>query len=110
MWTLDPVRSVPEPPTGRSTDWRKGEQVSRAEIKQFVLSEFAPDVRADELDDGCDLLKSIIDSLGLLRLVAWIGERFAIPVEDISLSPSQFRSINAIEEFVESNSTVLEGR
>jgi acyl carrier protein len=84
--------------------------VSRAEIKQFVLSEFAPDVRADELDDGCDLLKSIIDSLGLLRLVAWIGERFAIPVEDISLSPSQFRSINAIEEFVESNSTVLEGR
>jgi acyl carrier protein len=82
----------------------------RAEIKQFVLSEFAPDVRSDELDDDCDLLKSIIDSLGLLRLVAWIGERFSIPVEDISLSPNQFRSINAIEEFVESNSAVLEGR
>lgn len=72
-------------------------------IKDFVIEEFAPDVQADELDTDLDLLKaSIIDSLGLLKLIAWIEDRFDVAVEDTALDPDNFRSVDAIETFVAS--------
>ncbi|HVK19785.1 MAG TPA: acyl carrier protein [Actinokineospora sp.] len=72
-----------------------------AEIKRFVLAEFAPDVRADELADNFDLLDNgVVDSLGLLRLIGWVGERYEIPVEEVDLTPDDFRSVDAIEKFV----------
>jgi acyl carrier protein len=70
-------------------------------IKDYVIEEFAPDVRADELDADLDLLKAgIIDSLGLLKLIAWIEDRFDVAVEDTALDPDNFRSVTAIETFV----------
>lgn len=75
-----------------------------AEIKRFVLDEFAPDVRADELADDFDLLDNgIVDSLGLLRLIAWVGERYDIEVEEVELTPDDFRSVEAIADFVGSH-------
>ena len=71
------------------------------EIKRFIVTEFAPDVRADELDADFDLLDNgVVDSLGLLRLIAWVGDRYGLPVEDMDLTPDDFRSVNAIRRFV----------
>jgi len=71
-------------------------------IKDYVIAEFAPDVSADELDTDLDLLKAgIIDSLGLLKLIAWIEDHFQVSVEDTALDPDNFRSVTAIETFVE---------
>ncbi|WP_436500848.1 phosphopantetheine-binding protein [Actinokineospora sp. HUAS TT18] len=79
-----------------------------AEIKRFVLAEFAPDVRADELADDFDLLDNgVVDSLGLLRLIAWIGERYDIPVDEVDLSPNDFRSVEAVDAFVTTNIPAL---
>ncbi|GAA3010616.1 acyl carrier protein [Actinokineospora diospyrosa] len=73
------------------------------EITRHVVAEFAPDIRADELDADYDLLANgVVDSLDLLRLIGWLGERFDLPVEDFDLAPEQFRSIRAIDAFVES--------
>lgn len=70
-------------------------------IKDFVIAEFAPDVQAHEIDTDLDLLKAgIIDSLGLLKLIAWIEDRFEVAVEDTALDPDNFRSVDAIETFV----------
>ncbi|CRK58859.1 hypothetical protein [Alloactinosynnema sp. L-07] len=75
-----------------------------AEIKRFVLAEFAPDVGADELADDFDLLDNgVVDSLGLLRLIAWVGLRYDIPVEEVDLTPDNFRSVDAIDDFVGSH-------
>ena len=73
------------------------------EIKQFVISEFVSDISAEELDNDYDLLENgVVNSLGLLRLIAWVGERYDIPVDEIDLSPADFRSVNSIDEFVAS--------
>ncbi|MGQ0776807.1 MAG: phosphopantetheine-binding protein [Pseudonocardiales bacterium] len=70
-------------------------------IKRFVLEEFLPDVSAHDLGDDHDLLGSgVIDSLGLLKLLAWIEERFELSVNDSDLDPDNFRSITAIDSFV----------
>lgn len=70
-------------------------------IKQFVIDEFAPDVTASELDPELDLLANgVIDSLGLLKLIAWLEATFDIAVEDAALDPDNFRSVSAIDDFI----------
>ncbi|HEY8373446.1 MAG TPA: acyl carrier protein [Pseudonocardiaceae bacterium] len=73
------------------------------DVKRYVIENFAPDVSFDELENDYDLLENgVIDSLGLLRLISWLGERFSIPVEEMDLEPANFRSIDEICAFVDS--------
>jgi acyl carrier protein len=71
-------------------------------IKKFVIDEFLPDVKASELDIEHDLLADgLIDSLGVLKLIAWIEEQFDLAVGDDDLDPDNFRSITAIDTFID---------
>lgn len=70
-------------------------------IKKFLIDEFLPDVKPDELDLEHDLLADgLIDSLGVLKLIAWIEDRFSLAVGDDDLDPDNFRSIAAIDAFI----------
>jgi acyl carrier protein len=70
-------------------------------VRQFLLAEFLPDVPAAEVADDTDLLATgVIDSLGLLKVIAWLEDRFGISSEDLDLELSAFRSIDAISELV----------
>ncbi|NYH55677.1 acyl carrier protein [Nocardiopsis arvandica] len=71
-------------------------------IREFVVREFLPDVSAGELDMDRDLLESgIVDSLGLLKVIAWLEERYDVVAEDEDLTPERFRSVASIAEFLE---------
>jgi acyl carrier protein len=71
-------------------------------ITQYVVEEFLPDVSPDELAADHDLLADgVVDSLGLLKLIAWIEDRFDITVDDSALDPDNFRTVDAIDAFVE---------
>jgi len=75
--------------------------VSAPEIKRFVVRQFADDVAVDDLADDFDLLDNgVVDSLGLLRLIAWLGDRYSIPVDDIDIEPDDFRTVDAMAAFV----------
>ncbi len=70
------------------------------DISQFVIEEFLPDVPAHELDPHLDLIeKGVIDSLGLLKLLAWIEERYDLS-EDVMPTPEDLRTVAAIDAFV----------
>jgi acyl carrier protein len=78
------------------------------EISQFVVSAFAPDITTDQLPGDLDLLDTgVVDSLGLLRLIAWVGERYQIPVEEQNISPAQFSSVDATAAFVREASSFV---
>ena len=71
-------------------------------IKEYILAEYLPGTPAGELDLSYDLLENgVVDSLGLLRLVAWVGEKYHIPVDEVEISPDNFRSVHEISRFVE---------
>ncbi|MFD9905945.1 phosphopantetheine-binding protein [Streptomyces sp. NPDC059063] len=73
----------------------------KSTIKNFLLQEFLPDVQANELAADYDLLANgVIDSLGLLKLIAWVESEFAVAVDDAALDPDNFRTIDAIDAFV----------
>ena len=51
-------------------------------------------------DDTSFLEEGIIDSTGVLELVAHLQEHYGITVEDSELTPDNLDSINSISEFI----------
>ncbi|WP_327411568.1 phosphopantetheine-binding protein [Streptomyces sp. NBC_01233] len=70
-------------------------------IKNFVITEFLPGSAAAELAVDHDLLNDgVIDSLGVLKLIAWVEDRFELAIGDADLDPNNFRSVEAIDTFI----------
>jgi acyl carrier protein len=66
-------------------------------VKQFIVSEFAPDLDATELDSDYDLLdRGVIDSLGLLTVLAWAEDRFGVIIDAGEIDEEDFRTVRAI--------------
>lgn len=57
---------------------------------------------ADLTDDYPLIENHVIDSLGMLELIALLEKEFGIAVDDEDLVPTNFASIEAIAAFVES--------
>jgi acyl carrier protein len=66
-------------------------------VKDELLRGRKPDLKADE-----DLLSTgIIDSLGILRLVSFIEERFGVQVPDQDVVYENFNNIKVLSEYLE---------
>ncbi len=71
-------------------------------VKQYIISEFIPDIQIDQLDADYDLISSgVIDSLSLLRVITWLGVHFGIPVDEIEIVEENFASVSAICEVID---------
>ena len=75
-------------------------------IKAFIMDNFMMGRNPEELTDSDSLLdKGIIDSTGVLELVGFLEERFAIAVDDEDLVPENLDSINNLVTYVERKSS-----
>ncbi len=51
-------------------------------IKEFILKEFLPGEPAENLEDTTPLIAgAIVDSIGIMKLVLFIDEKFGIEIE-----------------------------
>jgi acyl carrier protein len=72
-----------------------------SEVRSFVITNFLFGQPLDLQSDDSLLDKGVIDSTGVLELVAFLGQRFAIDIEDEDLIPQNLDSIRNISAFVE---------
>ena len=73
---------------------------TKEDIRKFILENFILN-EAENLGDEDSLLeKGIIDSTGVLELVAFIEEKYSINVEDEEMIPENLDSIRNIAEFL----------
>jgi acyl carrier protein len=71
-------------------------------IKEFIASQFLKGSEVKNIrDDSSFLEDGIIDSVGVLELVAFIEETFGFRVEDEELIPENFDSIDKLVTYVE---------
>jgi acyl carrier protein len=70
----------------------------RARIRGFIVDSFFVD---DFSDDDSFLRKSIIDSLGMLELIAFLEKEFGIKITDAELVPENLDSLARVCAFVE---------
>ena len=74
-------------------------------IKDFIITEVSPDLNLPGLDDDQLLIDSgIIDSLGVLRILAFLDETFGIDLSDGEIKLENFRTVRTICEMIERGS------
>jgi len=74
-----------------------------AVINDYISRELVQDSTLLPLSNTTSLLDTgVLDSLGLLRLVGFVEERFGIVVDDVDLVPEHFDSVDAICAYLRS--------
>ena len=85
----------------KSVNW--GPDMREEQIKQFILSDLIKDGSATELDNDENLIDSgVVDSLGIMKLVAFLEKSFKIAVSDDEILLDNFETIDAISGFLSS--------
>ena len=76
-------------------------------LEQFIVEEIMLADSGTKVDPDASLITDgTLDSLGLLRLIAFIEEQFDIEVEDGEVVPDNFQSLNVMESFLASKTAV----
>jgi acyl carrier protein len=71
-------------------------------IRKFITDEILHDSLAITLGDDEPLIDSgIIDSMGIMTLLAFVEEQFSIEIQGDDLIPENFASISTITALVE---------
>ncbi len=74
----------------------------KQKIRQFIVETFLLGDTDVELSDGDSLLDSgIVDSTGVLELVAFIEDEFDVEVRDEELVPENLDSLDQLAAFVD---------
>ena len=73
----------------------------KAQIRDFIIENFLFGNANGLKDDTSFLEEGIIDSTGVLELVTFLEENFAIQVEDEELIPENLDSIDNVTGYLE---------
>ena len=70
----------------------------RDRVRQFIKDSFF----IDDLGDGTSFLESgIVDSLGVMQIVAFVEREFGLAVGPSDLVPENFDSVDRVSAYVE---------
>lgn len=82
-----------------------------AKVRQYVLDKLLFGRTEVVVDGDTSFLESgIIDSTGVLELVAFLEEEFHVKVEDEDLIPANLDSVNAVTRFLERKTSASAGK
>jgi len=77
------------------------------QIQSFILRTF-PAARKRAINENVQILESgIVDSLGVLDIVAFLEKSFMIKISDDELTPENFASVNRLAEFVKNKTAQI---
>ena len=70
-------------------------------LERFIVDELMMGDQNTRIDPDASLINSgVVDSLALLRLIAFVEEQFGVTVEDDEVMPENFETLSIIESFV----------
>ena len=74
---------------------------TKKELREFILEAFLFGDESEVFDDGDSFMaKGIVDSTGVLELVAFLEEQFGVTVDDEEMVPANLDSIDNLAEFI----------
>jgi len=79
---------------------------TKTEIREFIVDNFMMGMNPEDLTDNGSLLElGIIDSTGVLELVGFLEEKYAIQVEDSDLTPDNLDSLDNLVNYLNNKKT-----
>ena len=79
------------------------------ELEKFLLTEITGEINREieKIAPDEDLIsQGIIDSLAILKLVAFIERQFGVKVGDEDIAPENFQTLTSIKAFVEKKRSI----
>ncbi len=74
---------------------------TKGEIRNFIIENFFYGQDDQTLNDDASFLQNgIIDSTGVLELVSFLQEKYAIHIADDELIPENLDSLSKVESFI----------
>lgn len=71
-------------------------------VRQFIKTELVTDHNYADLQDSDPLLTTgIIDSLGIVKILAFIQEQFGVNIDDREIIPENFETVQAIAALIQ---------
>jgi acyl carrier protein len=75
---------------------------TKKELREFIIEAFLFGDESEPFEDGDSFMqKGVIDSTGVLELVAFLEENYGVTVEDEEMLPANLDSLNNLVAFVE---------
>jgi acyl carrier protein len=72
-------------------------------VKTFILEEFLPGENPDELNDSVELMTAgILDSVAILKMVAFLEDRYKVTFDPHELDKQHMNSLESIAQLVSS--------
>jgi len=72
-------------------------------VRDYIKQDLAPDRPDAALAPADDLVsQGLVDSVGILQLIAFIESTFSIQVQDDEVLPENFGTLQQIDRFVQS--------
>ncbi len=72
----------------------------KSDIRNFIIENFLYGNNDGFNDDISFMEKGLIDSTGILELVAFVEEKYGISVADEELLPENFDSVNNLSRYI----------
>jgi acyl carrier protein len=74
-------------------------------IRDFLIEELHwPGPRSELTEDLPLIANHVIDSMGLMRFVAWVESEFGVEIKDAEVVPANFGTIRATEALIAAKS------
>jgi acyl carrier protein len=78
-----------------------------AKIRDFIAHNLLFSDNGFGYDDNDSFLQEgIVDSVGVMDLVSFVEETFAVTVDDYEITPDNFDSVNKLAQYVRSKQAV----
>ena len=72
-----------------------------SELKEFIFNELVHTADEAAFSDDDDLLEAGLDSMGIMRLVLFIEEKFGVTLPDEEIEPDNIQTVNRITAWIE---------
>ncbi|HJV66445.1 MAG TPA: acyl carrier protein [Geomonas sp.] len=78
-------------------------ETEKARLMEYIVSDLARGKGVSRLTDSDDLVGSdIMDSLGIMKLILFLEEKYAVKISDDDLTLENFSCVNSIYSLLES--------
>ena len=72
-----------------------------SELKKFIFKELVHVADEASFSDDDDLLEAGLDSMGIMRLVLFIEEKFGVTLPDEEIEPDNIQTVKRISAWIE---------
>ena len=73
----------------------------KQKLKDFIFSELIYHEDPANFSDDDNLLEAGLDSMGIMRLIMFAEQEFAVTLPDTEIEPDNVQSLNALQNWIQ---------